>query len=79
MKSPGMSHNSYSEATALCATLNAAHSGPELATLVPDPQLAQELARTLLTDSFELTHSQPTHYATHGGFGGGMTIGLARR
>ena len=50
-----LSRDSYSDSTALTAELYPAHSGPELASCVPDPGLAQELARELLSNNFELT------------------------
>jgi hypothetical protein len=81
MKDPGLSRESYSDATALSAALSPAHSGPELASCVPDPGLAQELARELLADHFELTqfntHANSAHASS--GMNAGFTIGLARR
>ena len=78
MKHPDLSHEHYSEFTALAVEFSPAHSGPELASCVPHPALAQNLARTLLSDQFELTRnsfvSNPGVQAS-----GGFTIGLARR
>jgi hypothetical protein len=74
-----MSRDDYSESPALTAEFMPAHSGPELASCVPDPKLAQELARTLLSDSFELTHSNHAMSSSYAGFGGSFTIGLVRR
>jgi len=77
MKRPDVSSDCYSDFTALTCGLYPAHSGPELALCVPQPGLAQELARTLLTEHVELTHNSFPTYA--GPAAGGMTIGLARR
>jgi len=78
MKRPDLSRDRHSDFTALAVEFSPAHSGPELATCVPYPALAQDLARTLLSDQFELTSnlfvSNPGVQAS-----GSFTIGLARR
>lgn len=90
MKSPGKSRDSYetsasggarSEAlsVALEAVLMPAHSGPELATSLPNAASAQDLARTLLTDSIELQRIDSYASSTYSLYGGGFSIGLARR
>ncbi len=82
MKHSGMSRDSYSDSMALTPELSPVHSGPELATCVPDPGLAQELARELLTNTFELTRiASDARYTTNAtsGMTVGFTIGLARR
>jgi hypothetical protein len=71
-----LSRDSYTDSTALTPELYPAHSGPELASCVPDPGLAQELARELLTNTFELTRFNNN---TSCGMAIGFTIGLARR
>ena len=76
MNGIGLSHDSCSDFAALTPELSPAHSGPELASCVPDPGLAQELARELLSNTFELT--QCNSYVSSG-MSGGFTIGLARR
>lgn len=78
MKRPDMSRDRYSNFIALSVEFSPAHSGPELATCVPDPALAQDLARQLLSDQFELTRNS---FASNSGAPalGGFTIGLARR
>jgi hypothetical protein len=86
MKRPDLSRDRYSDgsswamSSALTAVFSPAHSGPELATCVPEPSLAQDLARTLLNDRFELTHyaAPSTTHATSG-IPAGFSIGLARR
>ncbi len=70
-----MSRNSYSPSFVECAP---AHSGPELASSVPYPRLAQELARELLADHFELARTNVQAHSTYAGFADGV-IGLARR
>ena len=81
MNAPDLSRESYSDATALSAALDPAHSGPELASCVPDPMLAQELAQELLADHFELTRFNTYANTSHSssGMNVGFTIGLARR
>jgi hypothetical protein len=83
MKRPDLSRDLYSDSPTLTHALHPAHSGPELVNCVPEPGLAQELARRLLTDHVELTRS-----ASASNLGGiasmtdhacGFTIGLARR
>ncbi len=76
MNGHDLPRDSYSDSPALTPTLFPAHSGPELASCVPDPGLAQELARELLSNTFELT--QCNSYVSSG-MSGGFTIGLARR
>jgi hypothetical protein len=68
--------DSYSESPALTPALSPAHSGPELASYVPDSDLAQRLAQELLSNTFELT--QCNNHASSG-MAVGFTIGLARR
>jgi hypothetical protein len=78
----GISRDSYSDSTALTPELYPAHSGPELASCVPDPGRAQELARELLANTFELTRTRDDScYAAQSSSGMtiGFTIGLARR
>jgi hypothetical protein len=78
----GMSRDSYSDSPALTPELYPAHSGPELASCVPDPGLAQDLARELVANNFELTQTLDANcYAAHSSSGSaiGFTIGLARR
>ena len=78
----GISPDSYSDATALSPELYPAHSGPELASCVPNSGLAQELARELLANNFELTRTRDDScYAAQSSSGMtvGFTIGLARR
>ena len=74
--------DSYSDSPALTPALYPAHSGPELASCVPDPGLAQQLAQELLSNTFELTRiADDAHCHTHAssGMAIGFTIGLARR
>jgi hypothetical protein len=76
MNGKDLSRDSYSDSPALTPELSPAHSGPELARCVPDPGLAQELARELLSNTFELT--QCNSYVSSG-MAVGFTIRLARR
>jgi hypothetical protein len=78
----GMPRDSYSDSTALTPELCPAHSGPELASCVPDSRLAQELAGELLANTFELTRIRDDScYAAQSSSGMpiGFTIGLTRR
>jgi len=76
MKRPDLSREGYSDFSAFARGCAPAHSGPELADCVPYPGPAQDLARELLSDQFELTHSAPP---SSSGMAMGFTIGLARR
>jgi len=78
MNSSDMSRSFYSDSYALSPTLSPAHSGPELVSCVPQRGLADELARTLLSDHVELTRnniSQNLGSVLQSSF----TIGLAHR
>jgi hypothetical protein len=76
MKDHNLSRDSYSDSPALTPELSPAHSGPELASYVPDSRLAQQLAQELLSNTFEIT--QCNNHASSG-MAVGFTIGLARR
>jgi hypothetical protein len=78
MKRPDISRDRYFTFTSFAGECSPAHSGPELATCVPDPALAQDLARQLLSDQFELTRNSFTSNSGAPALGG-FTIGLARR
>ena len=78
MKRPDLSRDIYSGFDALAHVCDSAHSGPELASSVPHPALAQNLAKELLSDQFELTRSAFSSNLG-GALSGGFTIGLARR
>ena len=79
MKYPDLSRNLYSESPAFVQGYAPAHSGPELASCVPYPGLAQELARELLTEQFELTHKASFAPHSSSGMAADFTIGLVRR
>ncbi len=76
MKGQNLSRDSYSDRPALTPEFSPAHSGPELSSSVPDPGLALELAKELLSNTVELTKCN-NH--TSSGMSVGFTIGLARR
>jgi hypothetical protein len=76
MNGNGMSRDSYSDSPVLTPALSPVHSGPELASCVPDSRLAQLLAQELLSNNFELTRCN-NHASS--GIAVGFTIGLARR
>ncbi len=76
MNGHDLPRDSYSDSPALTPALSPAHSGPELASYVPDSRLAQQLAQELLSNTFELTQRN-NH--TSSGMAVGFTIGLDRR
>lgn len=76
MKRPDLSRDQYSESGSWAMHPALAHSGPELASCLPYPGPAQDLALELLTDQFELTRTAPP---SSSGMAMGFTIGLARR
>ncbi len=79
MKGEYKSPNLYSDSFHSSVT---AHSGPELARVVPAPDLAQHLAQALLSDHVELTHRSFTSSSVASGFSSfdrAMAVGLARR
>jgi hypothetical protein len=47
--------NNYSPTPVIISRLHTACSGPELAAYVPDPELARELAQTLIADQFDIS------------------------
>jgi hypothetical protein len=68
----------YSDSSAMSPALRPAHSGPELVSSVPQRGLADELARTLLTDRVELTRNTiSTNTGTS--LTSSFTIGLSHR
>ncbi len=79
MKGPDLSCSRDSEFSIFSREYAPAHSGPELATCVPDSRLAQELARELLTEQFELSRFETHAVSSMAGIAGGIMIGLARR
>jgi hypothetical protein len=82
MTGNSMSRNSYSDSPALTPGFYPAHSGPELASCVPDPGLAQELASELLANNFELTRTSDDSCCaaqSSSGMAICFMIGLARR
>lgn len=82
MQRPEGARDYYSQFPRFSRDCAAAHSGPELASCVPDSQLAQDLARELLSEQFELARCESRAFTAAGscaGYAGSVTIGLARR
>ena len=78
MNSSDLSRSFYLNSSALSPALSPAHSGPELVSSVPQHRLADELARTLLTDRVELTRNSISTN-TGSGLTSSFTIGLVHR
>ena len=78
MNSSDLSRSFRADSSALSPALRPAHSGPELVSCVPERRLADELARTLLTDRVELTRNN-TSQNLGSAISSSFTIGLAHR
>jgi hypothetical protein len=76
MNYPDSPQSGFSSSAVMMNRLQTATSGPELASFVPDPARARDLAQTIVSDQFELAERAIDFASARGS---GTVLRLSRR